>query len=185
MLDTLAGFSGGIVGPIIRLLRKRGHRPVGAKEIIMPSNLRTGEYSPDNDSSSIHKGKGEASAFAEAVLKGQARWTYYPILEDFFYFLFQLVRLTMNPVSQRILRFSFPKLIAERCTSCGICVHLCPVKNIRMEDNPVHGHRCQICLRCVAFCPYSAVKILKMKKTHYRAVDLRQCRTQLPFSRIN
>lgn len=181
MLDTLAGFSGGIVGPIRRLLKKKGYRPVGAKEIIMPSNLRTGEYSPGNDSSSIDKGKEEASTFAEAALKGQVKWPYYPIFEDCFYLLFQLVRLSMNPVSQRILRFSFPKLITEKCTNCGICVELCPVENIRMEDNPVHGHRCQICLRCVAFCPYSAVKIFKEKNSHYRSVDLKAIRNSVSF----
>jgi hypothetical protein len=39
MLDTLGGFSGGIVGPIRRKVKNRGYKPIGACEIVMPSNI--------------------------------------------------------------------------------------------------------------------------------------------------
>ena len=38
MIDTLSGLSGGIVGPMRRVVSARGYRPVGAVEIRMPSN---------------------------------------------------------------------------------------------------------------------------------------------------
>ncbi|MCK4608578.1 MAG: 4Fe-4S ferredoxin, partial [Gammaproteobacteria bacterium] len=38
MLDTLAGFSGGIVGPLKKALLNKSYLPIGAKEFIMPSN---------------------------------------------------------------------------------------------------------------------------------------------------
>jgi hypothetical protein len=41
MVDTLGGFSGGIVGPIRRKVKNRGYKPVGACEIVMPSNIST------------------------------------------------------------------------------------------------------------------------------------------------
>ncbi|MEG3225568.1 MAG: 4Fe-4S ferredoxin, partial [Methanobacteriales archaeon Met13] len=39
MVDTLAGFSGGIVGPLREIVKKKGYQPRGAKEIIMPPNI--------------------------------------------------------------------------------------------------------------------------------------------------
>ncbi len=40
MVDTLATFSGGIVGPLKKALEKKGYTPIGAIEIKMPSNYR-------------------------------------------------------------------------------------------------------------------------------------------------
>ena len=39
MVDTLGGFSGGIVGPLRRLLTRKGYAPLGAREIRMPMNF--------------------------------------------------------------------------------------------------------------------------------------------------
>lgn len=172
MLDTLAGFSGGIVGPLKRLLKKRGYSPVGAKEIIMPSNLRFGEFSPEDVKEAIDTGRSKGIAFAEAVLKRNVSWPYYPVFEDSFYLMFLLVRLMLTPPFQTVLRFLFPRLISERCNSCGICVKMCPTGNIRMGEKAIHGKRCEICLRCVSFCPQTAVRILNRKNSHYHAVDL-------------
>ncbi len=173
MLDTLAGFSGGIVGPVKRLLNRKGYSPVGATEIIMPSNLRFGEFAPESVREPVADGQLKGKAFAEAMLKREVSWSYYPFFEGFFYFMFLLVRLMINPVFQRLLRFLFPKPIPEKCNNCGICERLCPVENIRMEEKPVHGRKCEICLRCVSFCPQAAIKILFNKNSHYRAVYLK------------
>ena len=39
MVDTLAGFSGGIVGPVHEIVRKKGYNPIGVEEIVMPPNI--------------------------------------------------------------------------------------------------------------------------------------------------
>ena len=39
MFDTLMAFSGGIVGPVKKLLLAKGYDPVGAAEIRMPNNI--------------------------------------------------------------------------------------------------------------------------------------------------
>ena len=39
MIDTMGLYSGGIVGPVRKILTKKGYKPIGAKEIIMPNNF--------------------------------------------------------------------------------------------------------------------------------------------------
>lgn len=46
-----------------------------------------------------------------------------------------------------------------RCTHCGACVQMCPVKNITLDAVPQFLGSCAQCLRCYAFCPASAISI--------------------------
>ena len=51
---------------------------------------------------------------------------------------------------------------AEKCTSCGRCVRLCPVDNITLVDGlPQFGDQCNICLRCFNYCPELAILAYK------------------------
>ncbi|MBU5592195.1 EFR1 family ferrodoxin [Clostridium sp. MSJ-4] len=57
--------------------------------------------------------------------------------------------------------------VDEKCTSCGLCMKICPVSNISMIDSkPMWNHKCQDCMACVQLCPVRAVQI--GKKTIYR-----------------
>lgn len=45
------------------------------------------------------------------------------------------------------------------CIACGKCVHVCPLKNIRMENNkPKWGDRCTHCMACICKCPAEAIE---------------------------
>jgi len=47
----------------------------------------------------------------------------------------------------------------EKCTSCGTCAAVCPVKNIVMvEDKPTWQHHCELCCACIHFCPAEAIQ---------------------------
>jgi hypothetical protein len=55
-----------------------------------------------------------------------------------------------------------------------MCVKLCPVDNIRMEENeyPENLMHCQHCLRCTSFCPKQAIPCkMNYKCKTYRAVN--------------
>ena len=49
-------------------------------------------------------------------------------------------------------------LINEDCTSCGLCVKLCPCNNIEMNsDVPTFMRKCSQCMACVCYCPKRAI----------------------------
>lgn len=48
--------------------------------------------------------------------------------------------------------------IDESCTKCGLCVKICPVKNLRMEEHGVEtNEKCMCCYRCINQCPQKAI----------------------------
>lgn len=48
--------------------------------------------------------------------------------------------------------------VDEKCNSCGICVKVCPVSNIKLEDErPVWMNNCEMCFACHEWCPQKAV----------------------------
>jgi len=51
--------------------------------------------------------------------------------------------------------------IHENCIGCGMCVSLCPMKNILLQNGKaVAGKRCTMCYRCVSHCPQQAITLL-------------------------
>ncbi len=57
--------------------------------------------------------------------------------------------------------------VDDRCTSCGICVKVCPVENIQLEEGrPVWLHHCEQCMACIQLCPSLAIQA--GKKTEQR-----------------
>ena len=48
----------------------------------------------------------------------------------------------------------------RKCVKCGLCVSLCPMANIGIEDRVVFRDKCTMCYRCFANCPKQAITIL-------------------------
>ncbi|MBD3254973.1 MAG: 4Fe-4S ferredoxin [Candidatus Lokiarchaeota archaeon] len=47
----------------------------------------------------------------------------------------------------------------DRCNGCGICENICPVDNIKLDNNkPEWQHRCEVCLGCINYCPQEAIQ---------------------------
>ncbi|MCL2086282.1 MAG: EFR1 family ferrodoxin [Oscillospiraceae bacterium] len=54
-----------------------------------------------------------------------------------------------------------PKVDTEKCNSCGLCVKLCPMKNLTIADEKaVSGDKCTVCYRCFGNCPTQALTVL-------------------------
>lgn len=59
----------------------------------------------------------------------------------------------------------------DTCVSCGKCVQVCPLKNIRLEDGrPAWGDDCTHCMACICRCPAAAVEYGKSSKGKVRYV---------------
>lgn len=71
----------------------------------------------------------------------------------------------------------------EKCTACGTCAAVCPVKNIDMVDKkPVWKHHCELCCACIHFCPVEAIqygtKTAKRGRYRHPALELADMKTQ-------
>ena len=161
MLDSLAGFSGGIVGPLKKVLNKKGYNTIGACEFIMPGNYGKSIPSPEKIKKKIINMRKKTAKFAELLLAGKAHWRRIPWLSD-------LVRLLSR--SKKPWRSMSKNITIDKnfCNKCGACTMLCPIKCIKMQDYPEKQDGCVACMRCVAFCPQNAI-LYKGKQTRYNA----------------
>jgi len=47
----------------------------------------------------------------------------------------------------------------EKCNSCGVCLKVCPAKNIMLKSGkPQWNHKCFQCFACLQWCPKQAVQ---------------------------
>lgn len=50
-------------------------------------------------------------------------------------------------------------VVTDACTACGICLRVCPVRNIELVDSrPRFGRECEGCLACAHHCPSRAIQ---------------------------
>ena len=49
----------------------------------------------------------------------------------------------------------------EKCTGCGLCVEVCPVEAISMENDKakIDAEKCVDCGQCVEECPNEAINM--------------------------
>lgn len=56
------------------------------------------------------------------------------------------------------------KINSEKCVGCSKCVKLCPMKNLKINNNFIKAeNRCTMCYRCVNICPKQAITLLGKK----------------------
>ncbi|MGC9516769.1 MAG: EFR1 family ferrodoxin [Methanomicrobiales archaeon] len=174
MVDTLGGFSGGIVGPLREILKKKGYLPIGAKEIKMPLNIFyvQGE---SNNNEKIEKGLKEAEKYASDLILGKSNWGRIPLLSDLMYYIsIAALKLTHSNLNQKYFPLTVNK---NKCSKCGLCANLCPINNIQFEEGeyPVNLENCEYCLRCTSFCPRNAISApFNYKGKTYRAVKAKE-----------
>lgn len=60
-----------------------------------------------------------------------------------------------EPIKTKI---QFPKVLAEKCTGCGICIDICPTGALSLENGKafVTTDNCRNCKVCMRACPENA-----------------------------
>ncbi|HPD96867.1 MAG TPA: EFR1 family ferrodoxin [Synergistales bacterium] len=168
MVDTLAGFSGGVVGPMRDAVSAKGFRPIGAKEVRMPSNYARTDPGGEKDNENRTRGLNKAASYARDLFDGKTSWRRVPIVPD----LVRAVGKNPDGSAWRSIRRKFPlEVNSEKCTRCGLCLKLCPVGNITMEEIPRFGKNCFFCQRCISFCPEEAISVSGKNYVPYRGMD--------------
>jgi ferredoxin/flavodoxin len=157
LADTLGLYSGGIVGPVRRILRRKRYDPVAAKEILMPNIFLRKRPDPERAEALIARGREEARRFAGDLLDGTGRWRDMPLYSDFMS-VFYRRRSTV-----KVWRKLFPWSVnAPACRRCGLCARLCPERSISLDAAtglPANIGSCVLCERCFSFCPTGAIGI--------------------------
>lgn len=169
MADTLGSYSGGIKGPLAKVLRQKGYQPYGAIEIKMPTNFPPGREITENSLKLIAPGLEKAKEFAKTLLDGTARWSDIPVWSAM---LGAVCRLT-SP--WKLMRKVFKlRIDPDKCTKCGLCVQLCPVINFHQENGgiPMIKNLCQSCMRCIAFCPVGAITTKAGKRMELKSCNV-------------
>ncbi|MCX5710036.1 MAG: EFR1 family ferrodoxin [Candidatus Omnitrophica bacterium] len=64
----------------------------------------------------------------------------------------------------------------NKCDSCGVCVKVCPVRNIELfEGKPKWFHKCEQCFACLHWCPQKAIQYGKSTagRTRYHHPEIK------------
>jgi ferredoxin len=169
MVDTLAIYSGAIVGPLKKILTKKGYTCIGAEEIVMPNNFLRTKTNTKKDKEKISQGIKKARIYAETLLSNNAHWGRIPFFSDLFRFF------CCNTIIMNHINLSYGKKLSvnkQKCSHCGLCETLCPLGNINMKDYPQFGNTCELCMRCLNFCPKKAIIIPKKTFLQYNIVKV-------------
>ncbi|MBR1877436.1 MAG: EFR1 family ferrodoxin [Paludibacteraceae bacterium] len=57
-----------------------------------------------------------------------------------------------------MLRTFRPAVNESKCIGCGICVKMCPMRNIAIDEKAGIGPHCTACLACLHACPQQAIE---------------------------
>ncbi|MBU4176138.1 MAG: EFR1 family ferrodoxin [Actinobacteria bacterium] len=170
MVDTMQSFSGAIVGPLRKVLKKKGYRPIGAKEIVMPGNWFPKRINEEKNAGKVTRGLDKAAGFAQKIVDGSSRWRRVPVLSDGFYWICSRPK-TWEMMAKAGEKFTVD---VEKCNGCGICEKLCPVGNVTAGEPPSFGGSCQQCMRCISFCPSEAILVPDKEYALYSAVKVKE-----------
>ncbi len=169
LLDSLGAYSGGILGPVKKILRNKGFHPLGAKEILMPNISFKRRCNEEREGVIRSKGVKKVHQFADKLIQGRTIWIDIPFYSRFISFFSRSPR--MNALYKKLITVRFHE---ERCIKCNLCVKLCPVDCITREGNeiPIRSPgSCLLCQRCFAYCPSKAITFGSNKNLPYQAFE--------------
>ncbi|MBN2795272.1 MAG: EFR1 family ferrodoxin [Clostridia bacterium] len=158
MVDTMDQFSGGVVGPMKKVLESKGFDCVGAIELKMSSSMLTKSINRTKLELKNAKALNQVGIFLEKLLEGKTTWRRVPILSDWMRSISK-GRKIWTQQSRKI------QVNHEACIRCKICMRQCPVEALSLIDEKIEiNHEiCNSCMRCVHKCPKDAFEVNRKK----------------------
>lgn len=155
-------------GKIRSLLKRKGQRLNAGFQVQMPGNYikMYDNESPEVQTLKYREAFSTIARIAEAIVRGERNeW------HDKNGFIAALVNHWWRA---QVNRSDRDFCVTDACNSCGMCVKVCPVMNISLEQgNPVWDHRCQECMACIHFCPQLAIQTKESEnRGRYRHPDV-------------
>jgi len=174
-IATYGGMAGGTLLQLHKMLKRKGSKLAAGFGIHMPGNYTPmyGAWPEEKQEKLFAQEKQRIREIAE-IIKARK-----PAKIESSFFL-------LNPIfSGLIYKVSSPKIsgmdekfwVDENCNGCGICLEVCPVDNVQLEDGkPYWLHTCQQCMACLQWCPQEAIQHGKKtpgrRRYHHRAVKV-------------
>jgi len=163
LLATMGAFSGDGAGVAARLLRRHGAQIMGGLHLKMPDciiDVKALKKSDEQNRMLVQNAKCKMDRAAKAYQEGK-----FP--KEGLGIWYHLAGL----FGQRLYFFHKTQAYSDKlkvdsckCTACGKCVSLCPMKNLTMENGKVYAHdRCTMCYRCINNCPGQAITLIGKK----------------------
>jgi ferredoxin len=147
------------------LMQSCRKKPDAAFAIKMPGNFPPVGVPPSGEKKEeiLRSADAQLAAIAVMIEKGQA-------VPPSFSLLARLIKAIMyGGFTKNVHGMDTSFSVEDSCTSCGTCAKVCPVGNIKMEnDRPVWQHRCELCCACLHFCPVEAIQLNTMQGTKGR-----------------
>ncbi|MDR2458146.1 MAG: EFR1 family ferrodoxin [Clostridiales Family XIII bacterium] len=155
------------------ILKKKGYNVIGTQGFLMPNNFIAVQKKEKNILK-VEKAYRKIEIFVKQLIDGSTKSCKTNL---FFKICFAITNFITNrwrgKIFQKIVRFGLEK---NKCIKCGLCIKICPVKNIEYDTSnyPIfNGMKCQMCIRCISYCPKHAIKSFLLRKT-YKALSIEE-----------
>lgn len=138
-----------------RLCAAKGLHYKGCVSIIMPENYIAMFTTPTREEAlkTIRQADEEIDQAARLIQSGEKFPQPAITLKDTI--LSSIVNDAFYPLCVHARKF----YATDACVSCGKCVKVCPLNNIRLEEGkPVWGKNCTHCMACICRCPSEAIE---------------------------
>ena len=154
-IDTLRIYSGGIKGPIKKIIKDKGYFPIGAIEIKMPNTFGKRKENTIKEELILNNANKKIEKYISNILNSKASWRDIPIYSELMSRFYRTRKATSKWVKL------YRKNITNKCIECGICKNICPEKCYKDDEKfiDVNSDKCILCQRCLEYCPENAIQI--------------------------
>lgn len=160
VIATMGLFSGDGAGNLARRLHKYGAQIVGGLHLKMPDSIADEKALKRP----LEKNKELVKLAEQKIDKAVKNMKKGKVPQEgigFFYHLAGLFGQRLYFYSKTKRYSNKVKVNKQKCVGCGQCVNLCPMRNLRIEQNmAVAEDRCTMCYRCINTCPKQAITLI-------------------------